>query len=58
MNDIINIIFSLFDFSSEYNLNKDKKVNLTKKVKRISFLILFLIVLFAILFIYNIDSKN
>ncbi len=44
MNDIINIIFSLFDFSSEYNLNKDKKGNLTKKLKRISFLILFLIV--------------
>lgn len=54
MNDILKIIFSIFDFSSERNLRE--KNDLTKKQKKIAYLVLVLCItipLIVILFIEN-----
>ena len=49
MEDILKIIFSIFNFSSEYSLNKDSKKTLTKKQKKITFVIAVLCLLIPII---------
>lgn len=58
MNDILKIIFSIFDSASEYSLNKDNENKLSKKHKRIAYSILLLVLTISFLIIYFIEVKN
>ncbi len=57
MSDILNIIFSIFDFSSEHSINKNNKNRLTKKQKRIAYIFVFLCLVIPVLIIYLIQSN-
>ncbi|TDY12232.1 hypothetical protein A8975_0995 [Meridianimaribacter flavus] len=55
MNDILKIIFSIFDFYSEYSLNKDSHSKLTKKQKKIAYLVATLCIVIPIIIIFIIE---